>query len=125
MPVLCACSWTGELTGRASCPSCGRAYTDRIDRGRLDALRLIAIMPTGYVEPQRRKRMIAIGVLAVELRVTEQGHTVLDAAARRDDGVRMPGTARSDADRRANASGGYMAGDGPSEDRLCSYTRAR
>lgn len=108
MPVLCACSWTGELTGRASCPNCGRAHTDRIDRGRLDALRLIAILPTGYVEPQRRKRMIAIGVLAVPkrpkrtisdgppLKVTEQGQLVLDAAARRDDSVRMPGTARSD-----------------------------
>lgn len=79
--------------------------------------------------------MIAIGVLAVvgdkrptgdgiyrvpnrELRVTEQGRRVLDAAARREDGVRLPGTGRSDADHQANSAVGYTPGDGPSEDRI-------
>ncbi len=36
--VICACSWHGEVTAKAPCPSCGRPAVDRIDAARIVVL---------------------------------------------------------------------------------------
>jgi hypothetical protein len=40
--IICACSWSGTVTGRQQCPGCGAAHTSRVSKQRVAKLREIA-----------------------------------------------------------------------------------
>jgi hypothetical protein len=53
--VTCSCSWTGELSGWARCPSCGGSEHDRVTPTRLKPLLAIADGTLKRIEPIVRK----------------------------------------------------------------------
>lgn len=57
-PVLCSCSWVGDLAIYAPCPSCRASYTARLNEARLEVMHAIAKRKPGdpavLIKPQMR-----------------------------------------------------------------------
>ena len=62
-PVLCACSWRGELSKQASCPACGRAFNDRVTPERLVLLRAFAADPLTPRNRSMLARLVELGLV--------------------------------------------------------------
>lgn len=82
--VLCACSWTGDLTHEAACPKCGRGVTARVTDLRLAALRAVAARQAG-LPPIKLAQAMRRWLLRHQLirpdayTITEAGREVLSA----------------------------------------------
>lgn len=63
VPVMCVCSWRGQLETNGACPSCRRSCYDRITAKRLEVLRVIGTGVTPSMMPQLRIRLVELGLI--------------------------------------------------------------
>lgn len=77
--VVCACSWSGAVATRGTCPACHGNHNDRINDTRARALETLTINPDFDLMPVMRRRFKQLGLITAANVLTERGVMARDA----------------------------------------------